>query len=89
MGVGFVGSLVIEWYHWKALVLMVGCFTLSWALCLRQFSVSHNKKTQYRLLDGQPTSPTSRLKLRVQSVSFMASCRRVPWKTLLSNTSVM
>ena len=89
MGVGFLGSLIIKWYHWKALVLIVGFFTLSWTICLRLFSVAHHKKTQYRLLDGQPTSPTSRLKLNLQPSSFMASCRKIPWKKLLSQSSVM
>ena len=90
MGVGFLGSLIIRWYHWKALVLIVGCLTLTWVVCLRLFSVAHQNKTHYRLLDGQPSSPTSRLKLQVHSSEFVAdSYHKIPWRKLLSHSSVM
>lgn len=88
ISVGFFGSLIIQWYNWKVLVFLVGCMSLGWTVCLQLFSSSHHKKMQYRLSDSiRP--PTSRLKLHIQPSSLLASCRSVPWKELLSHSSVM
>jgi hypothetical protein len=89
MGAGILGSLIIRWYHWKVLVLIASVLSLAWVVCLRAFSVSHHNKTCYRLLDGRPLAPTSRLKLQFRPSDFVASCRKVPWREILSHSSVI
>ena len=90
MCTGLFGTLIVQSYGWRLLVILVGCGSLAWAVGFRLFSASHRKKTHYKLSDSILSSAAaSRLKLHVQPSTFIGSCGNVPWREMLSQAPVM